>query len=326
MFANETKDAKSPGLLTIAKTTISIAAVVASALFLVGAFRESWSELAKIASYEGIYGTVLLLSIAYACSYFLLAVAWHRMLRHISPTDIPFAKSAYVYCLANIAKYVPGSIFHFAGRQILGARAGLRQADIARATILELVANLVAVATIIVVASPLGLKLLPDDFISDSWQTATPTVWTAFIVLLAIGTAALFGFPGSRLVARVAGITGVTLWLVLTLNIIFFVSNFGMAMILAAFVGGQTDIPLVAFGLAYLMAWLAGFTIPGAPGGIGVREGVLVLLLAGHADGEAAGLALGIGMRAVTILGDIFSGATGYWLGRSASKKFRLWI
>jgi uncharacterized membrane protein YbhN (UPF0104 family) len=61
------------------------------------------------------------------------------------------------------------------------------------------------------------------------------------------------------------------------------------------------------WGLAaasYVVAWLAGLLTPGAPAGIGVRELVLTLLLAGIAAPALVVLAVLLG-RVVTVVGDL---------------------
>ena len=55
----------------------------------------------------------------------------------------------------------------------------------------------------------------------------------------------------------------------------------------------------------FSLAWVAGFIIPGAPGGIGVREVVLIFFLS-PIIGEPEGIAVAIALRFVTLLGDIF--------------------
>jgi uncharacterized membrane protein YbhN (UPF0104 family) len=61
------------------------------------------------------------------------------------------------------------------------------------------------------------------------------------------------------------------------------------------------DWPLVvAAGCA---AWLCGFVVPGAPGGLGIREAVLTLLLTPLTGADTALLAA-LAFRAVTLLGD----------------------
>jgi len=60
---------------------------------------------------------------------------------------------------------------------------------------------------------------------------------------------------------------------------------------------------------AYVLAWLTGFLVPGASGGLGVREAALLLLLTPQ-TGEPAALALALSTRLITTLGDVvFAGS-----------------
>ena len=55
----------------------------------------------------------------------------------------------------------------------------------------------------------------------------------------------------------------------------------------------------------FSIAWIAGFIIPGAPGGIGVREVVIIFFISSIV-GEAQGIAVAISLRFVTLLGDVW--------------------
>ena len=54
----------------------------------------------------------------------------------------------------------------------------------------------------------------------------------------------------------------------------------------------------------FSIAWLAGFVIPGAPGGIGVREVVLIFFMT-PIIGEAESVMVAITLRLVTLFGDL---------------------
>ena len=54
---------------------------------------------------------------------------------------------------------------------------------------------------------------------------------------------------------------------------------------------------------AYIVAWVLGYIVPGASGGIGIREMALYLLL-GPLLGEGLVLALAVIHRLITIIGD----------------------
>ena len=56
----------------------------------------------------------------------------------------------------------------------------------------------------------------------------------------------------------------------------------------------------------YIIAWVLGFIVPGAPGGIGVRELVITLLL-GSVVGESMVVTLSVTHRLITIIGDFMA-------------------
>lgn len=57
------------------------------------------------------------------------------------------------------------------------------------------------------------------------------------------------------------------------------------------------------FTSSFALAWVLGFLAPGAPAGLGVREGALAFLLAGSVDDQRV-LTLILAMRIVTVMGD----------------------
>jgi hypothetical protein len=75
--------------------------------------------------------------------------------------------------------------------------------------------------------------------------------------------------------------------------------------------------PLLITG--YVAAWLIGYLAIPVPTGIGVREGILVLLLGGQVSfAVASGIALGY--RAWIALRDLLAALGGFWLGRLTFK------
>ena len=69
---------------------------------------------------------------------------------------------------------------------------------------------------------------------------------------------------------------------------------------------------LAQFAAIFLLAWLAGFVIPVAPGGLGVREAALLALAAGSVDAPAL-LAAVLALRIGSILGDLGYGLATQW-------------
>ncbi len=66
------------------------------------------------------------------------------------------------------------------------------------------------------------------------------------------------------------------------------------------------------------LAWMAGYLVPGAPGGLGVREAVMLLGLA-PTVGEPSALAAALSYRMVTVLADVVCAGLGHTWGSGQS-------
>ena len=259
------------------------------------------ADLAPLLSRDDVLTATAACSILYGSSLFLLATGWATLARSKQPGgQVPLRGLVVAYGTSSIAKYLPGNIFHFAGRQALGGRLGLAQSSLAVASLLE--------ATLSIVTA-LGLAALAILLAGSSQSAASlleslprPVVWA---VAPALALVVWFAFR-SRKSHPDAGRTALpdrpSLTAAFLLAAAFFACSGAIAALMAHVLteGGQ---PLYLVFAAYLVSWVAGFVVPGAPGGIGIREGVLLALL-GPVAGAQTTLALALLMRAVTTLGD----------------------
>ena len=63
-------------------------------------------------------------------------------------------------------------------------------------------------------------------------------------------------------------------------------------------------VEMLASMAIFSVAWVAGFLIPGAPGGIGIRDGIVAVGL-GLYIGDGSALSVAVGHRAIATLGDV---------------------
>ncbi|VFM99927.1 MAG: hypothetical protein BECKG1743D_GA0114223_107352 [Candidatus Kentron sp. G] len=227
--------------------------------------------------------TIAGLAVLYGSANILLALAWRQLLGQFT-VCVTRLWSIKVYGISQLAKYVPGNIFHLAGRQAIGMSAGISGGVLAKSTLWEL--GLVAVAGIL-------------------------HVWL-FLPILA---------PGLSSLASITLFLG-TVWVVGYFLRWFFglrVSvSFGLQMLFLAVSGGIFVILLetivrsgvhhpqtwLVIGGSYVVAWLVGLVTPGAPAGVGVRELVLLFLLEGLVTDADLIMAVLLG-RMVTVVGDL---------------------
>ena len=77
------------------------------------------------------------LAVVSAIANLLLVSAWKTLLQYFGIV-VNFSWSLKTYGVSQLAKYVPGNIFHLAGRQAIGQAAGLPAWPLAKSTVWEL--------------------------------------------------------------------------------------------------------------------------------------------------------------------------------------------
>jgi uncharacterized membrane protein YbhN (UPF0104 family) len=84
---------------------------------------------------------------------------------------------------------------------------------------------------------------------------------------------------------------------------------------------GEHDLPAAAAVGAFAIAWAAGFIVPGAPAGLGVREAVLIALIAPSMQAGIAVACVGL-HRLITALVDAAAALGGYaWMASTSLSK-----
>ena len=261
-----------------------------------------WPQIAPLAARGAVIIAVIALSTAYALSLFLLAAVWALLaVAAHGPVSGRLVPLIHAYGVSSIAKYLPGNVFHLAGRQLYGARLGLSHAAMALASLLE--TALCVIAALLVAFAFLALG---DG--DGQMMIGSRLVWigvaVSVLVLVAVLSAGAEGPVRRALHAAAVHVPGAaSLALSAGLCVLFFVISGGIAIgAEAALEGGSGWLWSVA--AAYVLAWLTGFLVPGASGGLGVREAALLLLLTPQ-TGEVTALALALVTRLITTLGDV---------------------
>lgn len=262
--------------------TISTLLALTGCFFVVLKISEHSEQLDFSRFDAGVWSGLLLLALSYGASNALLARAWWHLLRHFS-LQPPWNRTLQIYGLSQINKYIPGNVFHLAGRQALGMTAGMPGRPLAQSTLLELV----LLATLGLLYGALAIPLASTG--------------------LSVGNAiALWGLllAGSFFTLYWIGAVSIAVAAIWQAGFLVISGSVFVAVLLISGPVSAAASWLPAVCGAYVLAWLAGLVTPGAPAGVGVREAVLLLALGGlfaPADLLAA-IVLG---RAVTASGDL---------------------
>jgi len=283
--------------------------------FLMETFRTQ--DLSAMTSLPVLIAT-LLTALLYCSIIPISGVAWSRLLsREGDPW--PAARLAAIMAVAQMGKYVPGNIAQIAGRVTLSLRDGMKLRAFTVSMVYE--TFLTAAASTIVglglyLLSPTGLMHLPRG---DLWVVISAVAAAACaVIVLAFGPSLLpssirtYGTISPLLdmigppprPSAIAGafiayganylLIGVGIWCI------------GLAL------GVTTPRSYALLTGAFALAWVLGYITPGAPAGVGVREGMLALLLEHAVPGHQL-LTLIVAARAATLMGDGICFCVGLW-------------
>ena len=286
-----------------AKVAGSAIAVV-SIIFIGALF---WKERDVLSSFRPDMGSLAALAfsaLSYAFLGLVLSDAWRHLLLWTGEPLVPSGEARRIYAQTQIAKYIPGNVAQFAGRQVLGRQAGWTHTGLLLSVAFELlslvfVAAAIATMTIATGASGVFASRLPEAI-------GIAGILIAFaLVLLRLGPRLLIErWPDSA--RRLSNLKLRELWVVSAYHTLFFVSA-GLLFVLVTAATLGEPVPyqqwLWLIGL-FAVAWIVSTLTPGAPAGMGVRE---VVLVAGLALVTTAGTAVLVATlwRAVTVTGDL---------------------
>ena len=213
-----------------------------------------------------------------------------------------------LYCLANLYKYIPGSVMYVIGRNRLAVESDeVSHSQVVVSTVAEGVLIAIAAVSLVVLS-------VFDYFITYLRTTMPPVVWTALVIVFIVGGPIMFlfrrhiakflskhtnGLDFRQLRAVLGKRLGAGLLLLTSLSLSFLVT----LMLL-----GQPITPRMAptiMGM-FVLSWMTGFLTPGAPGGLGVREAAMLLFLGPMMDDGIILSAIVI-HRMIYVIGDVLA-------------------
>jgi hypothetical protein len=249
---------------------------------------------------EALSAAVVGGALLYGVAGFLLSSAWYQLLGAGSATASVRCHHA-VYGRTQIAKYLPGNVFHLVGRQVMGRRLGHGHPRLALASLLE---ALLLVLTGAALSLPVVWRWLDQELL---WIGAFAA---PVLVVIAVRWARRHHHSALCHIKADAdrGPMGALLRLVraAVLYALFFLVVAAIFWMLALSVSesGPPSIGLAGSVPVVALAWLVGFVTPGSSAGIGVREAVLIAALEGTLGAPASAL-IALALRLVTIGGDV---------------------
>ena len=242
--------------------------------FMVKEFIQNWQDIrpylenAKI----GVLGIAVGL---YAIAFLATGYNWAYLLWRMD-SRVGREEYLHIHMVSALARYIPGGIWNIVGKAYMCTERGVEKSATTASMILEYVFQILSSGLFLLFFLP----VLMQEFL-------TPILTGGFIlvVVLVIGLRPWMVRIGIQILGRVfrEDLSGVRMenryvYRILIQYIgVWLFTGFGLIVLVGAF----ADISWMQGGylmLSYPISWVAGFLSP-SPNGLGVREGVLRLLL-----------------------------------------------
>ena len=269
--------------------------------FLLKPFIQTHAQLKDVVSIQIQWHWLLysfLFLLIHRCAYLY---PFAKFLSRIAQKHVPFQNAFTLFHLANITRYLPGRIWGVVRLLSLSKQFGLSKVAIGGSLTLH-----VGIETAL--GGFIGFSLIFSEHIQDTAQgilAKTSAISIVFFTFVVIGIMAciLFLIPTvlthTQRFLKVFHDTGKTLfqkpfWIqgfnIIAIHILLWICQ-GLAFYL--FVRSLVLVPFSQVGVliaCYAFAWFCGFLSFLTPGGLGIREGLLAVLLANYMPGPEAAL------------------------------------
>ncbi|MFO7260060.1 MAG: hypothetical protein DIU52_002825 [bacterium] len=261
--------------------------VVSWALFRTLGVRLSELKALRGADWRPAAAPLVLSSVLLLAVYLAHALLWRAVMADLGVGRPAVRTTIRLYFLASLGRYVPGKVWQVAGLAVLASRAGLPPVGATAAALFGQLAFLVSGAVFLAVAMPTGrgavagvaallgviaslwlLRCAAGQRLAEALRARVPRLGT--VVDLVTGVR-----PGHA--ARWGVAYGLT-WILLGGAFVLFVISFYPD------AGGHLRYVAGTVAASYLGGYIAVF----APAGIGVREGLMGVLLADVMPAPAA--------------------------------------
>lgn len=252
----------------------------------------------------------LALSFVLATGWFLARPYGWTLVINCFGHAVPFGEIYRVYRKSELSRYVPGGVWQFASRVYLVRKYGVEPSACLAATLVDMVlaalAAMVPAVWVVATALPqLGeyQRAVLMAFPVLSFAVVHPKVlnlWAGFLSRLARQPYSPIRISAVRLFGIWAMYVGA--WV-------------GLAFAMAFFVRAllpSTNSSLTFIAGSYALAWVSALLTMVAPAGMGIREGILGLLLSGVLA-AGTGLAVAVAIRIWLVLMELVWWAAGHW-------------
>jgi uncharacterized membrane protein YbhN (UPF0104 family) len=281
---------------------------VAAMFFVIRSVYGYADQLAEMLQRPRFIVVVVACALLYALALQLVGLAWFTLLVSVGEKAISPVRAMRVFARTQVYKYLPTNVIHLVGRFVLAARYGAAKDALSYAQVMEIVLMVLASGSVALLFSFSFLLKIGEDYGISRYLASAVYVGAGLAALMLAPLVAGRYFKQSQkhLAFSMAAISVACYGL-------FFLANGLIVVLLVHVLYGPTIEWQMVIGVS-AAGWLLGFVVPGAPGGLGVREAVFIAGLSSIGIPAAAATAVAVAHRVITLLGDVLlsAGEFGY--------------
>lgn len=245
---------------------------------------------------------IVVLILVQTALIFLACRAWEHYLSEFGSVKLNRNRVWSVYSKANLFKYIPGNVFQYVGRNELAVETEMTHKQVAAATVADTL-------TMMVIKIFVSFVLLRGQLFKVIEEYVQREIMIGILVLgilacLIVLAVLIRKKDYVNLVVQSRRSVAKSLIDYLCVDVISGIMYMAVICVILNYSCTFEEILLLAGG--YTLASVIGFVTPGAPGGIGIREAVILFLSKGIIDSNLLTTAAVV-MRIICIIADILA-------------------
>ncbi|QCB46087.1 lysylphosphatidylglycerol synthase domain-containing protein [Hydrogenophaga sp. PAMC20947] len=258
-----------------------------------------WNKATVVALSLSVLGTWVTIA--------LIALIWVLLLRDQN-VQMPYLEALQIIAVSQMGKYLPGNIGHFTGRVLLGKAAGVPAGKTIATMAIETFWTLAISASFTLAALVFFVHDLHQGLVDNAHPVYMAALSIALLLAPFVGIQVFnVMLPKlSRKLGRGALLVRPQLTTAVMVSLLMMLCFAILGSILelqAISLFGHGEGNWLQLTLLFTVAWTVGYMLPGAPGGLGVREAMMMQLLTPVIGIEVA-LGVSLTMRATSMVGD----------------------
>lgn len=243
------------------------------------------------------------LSLLYSLHILMCCLPWKLSIEIVTNKKIDFYEVSEVFTKANLMKYIPGNVFQYVGRNDIAIKKEISHIKIVISTILDILMNIIGMGIISIIFYRRGIEIWVNYLNIPIIKILIVFITGVFIILV------IFRVKIYNIIDKIKPNLSARKIKLCFYSILYYIASgiyTGIFYLIILKVVVDMDFSFkeaITILGAYSLSWIIGFIMPGAPGGIGVREVAITVFLSNIVNIDQILLGIII-YRFITIIGD----------------------